>query len=146
MRHGFLRSLSALLSGTAFAVTVAGPVQFDPCPEHGVGAVSASVAAAMDMPAGEEMAVVHAPADGAHGHHAAGHVCTCPGGCCSSSPLSLHVGNPASLAALVLLDGGASALPAAALTPSQSPQLRLALANAPPAARASSQGAAHHST
>jgi hypothetical protein len=144
MRHGFLRSLSALLSGTAFAVTVAGPVQLDPCPEHGVGAVSA--AAAMPMPAGDEMPTVQAPAQGAHGHHAAGHLCTCPGGCCGSSPVGLRIDAPASLVASVTLDAGAAAFPAATVADAASPQLRLALANAPPALRASSQGAAHHST
>lgn len=144
MRRGFLRSLAAFLSGTAFAVTIAGPVQFDPCPEHGVGALS--VAASMAMPAGDDMVMLPAPAEGAHGHHGAGHVCTCPGGLCGSSPVGLSVAAPTALVASVTLGGGASVFPAATIPAAASLQLRLALANAPPAVRAESQGAAHLST
>jgi hypothetical protein len=53
MRHGFWRSLSAVVSGTAFVVAVAGPVQWDPCPTHGAGPHVQG--AAMQMPTGAEM-------------------------------------------------------------------------------------------
>src|ERR1019366_3054366 len=70
MRHDVWRSLSALVSGTAFAAAVAGPVQWDPCPTHGAGVHVQ--AAAMQMPAGDAM-----PADAAD-------VASSPISCCHS--------------------------------------------------------------
>jgi hypothetical protein len=153
MRHGLWRTLSALVSGTAFAVTIAGPVQWDPCPMHGA-AVHAPVqeappAATMAMAAGEEMpaAAVHAHTthDAPDSQHA-GHQCTCPGGCCSSSlvglgalpqraSLALHVEAPARVPQ-----------PTDAVELASSPQLALPFAHAPPSVRVTLHNAAHSLT
>jgi hypothetical protein len=149
MRHGLRRSLAALVGGTAFAVSVAGPVQWDPCPTHGVGVLAqaeAPPAATMDMPAGEAMPpALHAHAShGSHmpdSHHGA-HQCTCAGCCCGSWPVALRT-NPlrASLDALVASISRVDH-PSDAVELASSPQLVLPFAHAPPAVRVTLQHAA----
>jgi hypothetical protein len=153
MRHGLWRTLSALVSGTAFAVTIAGPVQWDPCPMHGA-AVSAPAheappAATMAMAPGEEMpaAAVHAhTTHSAPDSHHAGHQCTCPGGCCSSSLVGL--GAPAQRAALALQVEAPARVPQPtdAVEFASSPQIALPFAHAPPSVRVTLLHAAHSLT
>jgi hypothetical protein len=153
MRHGLWRTLSALVSGTAFAVTVAGPVQWDPCPMHGAAvhalAQEAPPSPAMEMAAGEEMPAgtvhVHAPHSAPDSHHA-GHQCTCPGGCCTTAPVGL--GAPPQRAPLALLVEVPTRVsqPAAAIEFASSPQLALPFAHAPPSVRVTLNNAAHSLT
>src|ERR1019366_5971394 len=75
-------------SVTAFAVAVAGPVQWDPCPMHGAGVHVQ--AAAMQMPAGEEMPAAAPHGGDSSGSHHAGHQCTCPGGSYGSTAVGLR--------------------------------------------------------
>jgi hypothetical protein len=154
MRHGPWRTLSALVSGTAFAVTVAGPVQWDPCPMHGA-AVHALVEdappapAAMAMAAGGEMpaTAVHAHAThGAPDSHHAGHQCTCPGGCCSTTPVGL--GAPPQRARLGIDVEVPARLPQPtdAVEVASRPQLALPFAQAPPSIQVTPHHAAHSLT
>ena len=153
MRRGFLRSLSAFLGGTAFAVSVAGPAQWCPCPEHGAqlpppAAHMQVPAAHMQMPAAEHDA---SPAGARSGHsapdsHHTGHQCTCPGGCCGTSPVGLRapsLGAPLALQVDVL---ARAAQPGDAIELESSPQLALPFANAPPALRVTPHSAAHSLT
>lgn len=137
MRHGLWRSLSALVSGTAFAVTVAGPVQWDPCPMHGVHAAVESAAAA--MPADHAM---HGAAGHDHGStedsHQAGHQCTCPGGCTSTTPVGLRAPTVYAPAPVHIDVASRLAPPADAAEIAPSPQLALPFAHAPPAFRVTS--------
>jgi hypothetical protein len=144
MRHGVWRSLSALVSGTAFAVAVAGPVQWDPCPTHGAG-VHAQ-AAAMQMPAGEEMPAAATHDGDSSGSHHAGHQCTCPGGCCGSTAVGLRTNAMVAPLAMLIEVPRRVAQPADAADLASSPQLVLPFAHAPPAFGVTPQHAAHVET
>jgi hypothetical protein len=145
MQHGLWRSLSALVSGTAFAVTVAGPVQWDPCPMHGVHAAVESTAS--QMPAGHEM---HGAATHDHGgtndSHQAGHQCTCPGGCASGTPVGLRAPVVRAPAPVHIDVSSRIARPADVARLASSPQIALPFAHAPPALRVTPQHAAHSLT
>src|ERR1700679_2459312 len=122
MRHGLMRFLSALIAGTAFAMAVAAPVQWCPCPMHGAALHAPPAHQAMPDEGG-----AHEPAPSQH----ADHQCTCPGGCCSSAPLGLQtarVGTPSESHPEVRLR--VRAVPEL-LARVSSPQLLLPFANAP---------------
>jgi hypothetical protein len=153
MRHGLWRTLSALVGGTAFAVTIAGPVQWDPCPMHGAAVYApvheAPPAATMAMAAGEEM-----PAGAVHAHtthnapdsHHAGHQCTCPGGCCSSSLVGLGAPVPRASLALQVEVPARVPEPTDTVEVASSPQLALPFAHAPPSVPVTLHHAAHSLT
>ncbi len=152
MRHGLWRTLSALVSGTAFAVTVAGPVQWDPCPMHGASVHAETpppaAIAAMPMAAGETMPVaVHAHAThGAPESNHAAHQCTCPGGCCSSTPVGLSAPSLSAPLALHVDVPSRVAEPADAIDRAPNPQIALPFSHAPPASGLTLQSAAHSLT
>ena len=144
MRHGFWRSLSALVSGTAFAVAVAGPVQWDPCPTHGAG--MHVQATAMQMPAGDAMPAAAPHGGDSSGSHHAGHQCTCPGGCCGSTAVGLRTSGMVAPLAMLVEGPSRVAQPADAADVASSPQLVLPFAHAPPAFGVTPQHAAHIET
>lgn len=156
MRSGLLRSLSGLLSAGAFAIGVASPVQFCPCPTHGAALPThaeqahAHGTADMAMPAADDATQPPASHAGHAGHgdknspHAA-HQCTCPGGCCATSPMALAGAalriTPAwSVARRVVIAAPAT------IDLAESPQLSLPMANAPPAVRQTPRRAAQQTT
>jgi hypothetical protein len=144
MRPGLLRSLSAFLGVAAFAVTAAGPAQWDPCPMHGIA--PHAPAAAMHMPAGHEAAPASShPAD-VPGRHGAGHQCTCPGGCFGSNPVGIRSGALRAPVATYAMAAASRATAAGTIARAQSPQLALPPAMAPPAPGLTPQRAAHITT
>lgn len=156
MRSGLWRSLSGLLSATAFAVGVASPVQWCPCPMHGVvlpaQAEHAHTAANMRMPAADggaapsESHAGHGATSGGPGSPHAAHQCTCPGGCCATSPVAL-LGHTLRVAlALPVVARGEIAAPTDTVERAESPQFALPFANAPPAFRITLRSAAQHTT
>jgi hypothetical protein len=144
MRHGVWRSLSALVSGTAFAVAVAGPVQWDPCPTHGAGPHVQG--AAMQMPTGAEMPAAATHDGDSSGSHHAGHQCTCPGGCCGSTAVGLRTSGMVAPLAMLVEVPSRVAQPADAVDLASSHQVVLPFAHAPPAFRLTPQHAAHVET
>jgi hypothetical protein len=83
MPRSILRRLSGIVSGIAFALAVAGPVQWDSCPVHGGHAHGAMAATH-----------VHGHAVGAHDTHGGqggAHQCTCPDCCCGSASVALFL-------------------------------------------------------
>jgi hypothetical protein len=154
MRSGLWRSLSGLLSATAFAVGVASPVQWCPCPMHGVALPAQSEhvhAANMAMPAGDAESAPsasHADHDGAGGNPAsphAAHQCTCPGGCCATAPVAL-LGHTLAVLDLPIAPRSHVAAPTGTVELAESPQLALPFANAPPEFRGTLRSAAQHTT
>ncbi len=150
MRRDFLRSLSAFIGGTAFAVAVAGPAQWCPCPEHGAQ-LPAVAQAQSDMPLDMQMSPVEHDASVAHAHsghdapdsHHAGHQCTCPGGCCSSTPFALRAPQVRAPVALQIAVASCITEPTNTVELASRPQLTLPLANAPPALRVTPHNAAY---
>jgi hypothetical protein len=133
-------------------VAVASPVQWCPCPMHGsalpVHSEHAHSAAHMPMPAANP----DAPATRAPMHHEApgsphaAHQCTCPGGCCSTTPVGLLAHT---LRVAFAMRTGAPvrvAQPTDTIDLASSPQLALPPANGPPASRVTLQNAAQHTT
>ena len=139
MRQRCLRRVSAILGGGAFALAVAGPIQWDPCPVHGAmahgqaGALSdahSMAARGHQMPDHSAGTPRHAP-----GKHDGTHQCTCPGCCCGSAPVVLGTrATPTRLEIAVLIrDRIAPSESAVTLAPS--PQVVLPFPNAPPTDR-----------
>jgi hypothetical protein len=155
MRSGLLRSFSGLLGAFAFAVGVAGPVQWCACPTHGAAlpphagqAAHLHAGATMPMPAADGAApsvASHAGHDGTGTPHAA-HRCTCPGGCCATSLVALIGHALHAVPAFPLAIRAHVAAPADAIELAESPQLSLPLANAPPAFRITLRSAAQLTT
>jgi hypothetical protein len=151
MRRDLLRSLSAFIGGTAFAIAVAGPPQWCPCPEHGAQLPTAAAQAQPDMPLDMQMPATEHDAPVAHGHshhdapasHHTGHQCTCPGGCCSSTPFGLRAPQIHAPVALQITVASYIAEPTDMVELASSPQLALPLANAPPALRVTPHHAAN---
>ena len=152
MRRDLLRSLSAFIGGTAFAIAVAGPAQWCPCPEHGAQLPTAAAQSQPDMPLDMQMpAAEHEAPPVAHGHsnhdapasHHAGHQCTCPGGCCSSTPFGLRAPQVHAPVALQIAVASYITGPTDTVELASSPQVVLPPANAPPAFRVTHHNAAN---
>jgi hypothetical protein len=145
MRPGLWRSLSALVSLTAFAVVVAGSAQWDPCPMHGIAPHTPIAAdqhrAGHDMPA----AATHDHRDSSESHHA-GHQCTCPGCCFGSNSIGLRTDTLVAPAATHVTETARIDFPAATIPLLRSPQLALPFAHAPPALGVTPQRAAQSTT
>jgi len=140
MRSGLLRSLSGLLSAAAFAIGVASPVQFCPCPTHGA-TLPPRVSQPEAQHAGHDMAMPAAdgaaPAAAQHANHGghsqhATHQCTCPGGCCATTPVSLTEHALSAALGLSFDVRATLARPADAVQLAANPQLAQPPANAPP--------------
>ena len=145
MHRGPWHSLLALLSGTAFAVAVAGPPQWCACPMHGADPHADALAMQMAA-AGHDMPASGSHAGGTNDSHHAGHQCTCPGGCCASGPVALRTG--ALLAAPAMHVEAASRIdsPRDAIALAPSVQVALPYPNAPPSLRVPLQHAASVTT
>jgi hypothetical protein len=142
-----------MLGGTAFAIAIAGPPEWCACPMHGAvlhaPAPQADLHAAdMQMPASS----LDAALAGAHsGHNVpdsnhAGHKCTCPGGCCGTTPAGLLAHTLSTSLALHVSSPARVAHPTDAIEIAASPQLALPFANAPPEFGVTLQNAAHYTT
>jgi hypothetical protein len=117
-------------------------------PAHAEQPAHAHGGADMQMPAtdgADHAAASHAGHDGTGAPHAA-HQCTCPGGCCATSPVAL-LGHTLRVAlALPAAVHAAIAVPAGTVELAESPQLSLPMANGPPAVRTTLRSAAQYTT
>jgi hypothetical protein len=136
--------VSAILGGGAFALAVAGPMQWDPCPAHGAtqhGAMAPGQAGALSdahaMSAHSHEMADHSTGTPRHapGKHDGTHQCTCPGCACCSAQVVLGAGAAPARLEFDVLVRDRIAPSESAVTLSPSPQVVLPFPNAPPADR-----------
>jgi hypothetical protein len=131
MRRGVVHRLSGIISGIAFALAVAGPLQWDSCPVHGDHAHGAMpMAAHAHGHSGGAAQAAHDPSSDQHG----GHHCTCPDCCCATAALAL-LASPAAVPVPRLLLVVDRDIPRAVAELAIAPQVVLPYPHAPPSFR-----------